>query len=206
MKHFIFLMLTVGMLAGCGTRGQDRQAYNDALLERIVNKGQVHDRTEGQKGTAEVFDRDGAQWVRIIGSGVEFPLLGEWKSAEMIVTDKGHSVLRLIKSKTNLSAFMIYPAQSVDISLPRKIASEEILPDDAGKKACESINGTYVNNELLTPLAFMSFCGGGGWYAAPIFIEGKYFQQAEMDYYGRGDMHSQFYLTFKEMIRRVELH
>jgi len=126
MKKLFLLVALAALVAGCAT----------------LSKGEL-------RPAAKVVEHNGAKWVRVLDTGLEFPLLGEWENAKAVTErESGGNVstrFMLDESKNSTSL--------VAISSAKSFWSEEIFQhirsiasgDESADIVCERHGGISID-------------------------------------------------------------
>ncbi|MBU1003031.1 MAG: lipoprotein [Proteobacteria bacterium] len=192
MKKLLVLIVFVVVLAGCASKGA----------------------TPSKAGTAEVITRDGQKWVHVLNSGVEFPLLGAWKGAQ-IETMRDKSGMNLtaiaviygeVSEHSRAVVAFVYPPKTTTESFANMVYSGDYSEQEAGKALCDKAELPFKSSKLVSPNVFNAQCQGTGFEYSGYLLEASKDKQITILYWGAGYAHEGAYPALQEMMRQVQIH
>jgi predicted small secreted protein len=143
----VFAAALALVLAGCATKN-----------------GQV---AAGEQSAAEVFERDGQKWVRVLGAGVEFPLLGEWEKASPAygLDTNGNSMmsLSLIGDNGAMSSINIGKSKANEWHERSEYVPSQAQLFSIGYKVCNGFDSSCSQAILLKNGSLLVKCKNSGY-------------------------------------------
>ena len=190
MRNILFLMLVAAVLSGCVTTGAKQQ----------------------QRGTAEIIEKDGGKWVHVLGTGVEFPLLGAWEEA-MWQAEKqrdGSVQVGLAALTDNGSLAMLLTSQcdGRDLSMDDALSRLGRPLEEVGASICRKQGRTLDTIEPFGNGILFLQCGldkEGSAFSAIFIKPARQGPLGMIGYLAEEEAHEVFGKDAEEMMRRVEV-
>jgi len=195
-KYFLVLAAVLALgLSGCAAKGGQGAAAGDP--------GVVLTHTEA----ADVILRDGQKWVRVHGAGVEFPLLGEWEEAEVVMDRKPSGEVTtkfvLLESGESMCLFEVGKSDEyIDVSLFRVIIEKEGETEFV-KGLCGPDNIRCVDYFFFENGSFFVQCEGRLNSFAGVFLNTSGVTSG-VACVGVGNAGAKHIPVFAQMVRRLE--